>query len=282
MPEKPWFRLYVSMTQDRRLRREEPYVRWAWVCVLAVARRAKVAGFLMFDDGVLMDAKDLADEAAITLEQARYAWGLFTHDAADGGLGWVIDVDGIPYVDGWSRKQFESDTSAVRMRKWRAERAAKAQVKAPVTSHDRHGDGARVQRREQSTEKPNASVSGAKPAAGYTPAFEEFWSNYPRKTEKKRAYRVWNARMRAGVDPTLLMQAAKGYADVCRREGRDERVIKMAATFLGADEVYLDYMPKAPRKPREKQPCVGCGGSGVIEDADGVWGCGVCHGTGVC
>lgn len=76
----------------------------------------------------------------------------------------------------------------------------------------------------------------------YSSEFEQFWSVYPRKREKQRAYRAWQARMRAGVPPNDLIAAAKAYALECKTEGRPERFIKHGSTFLGPDGSYKDYL----------------------------------------
>ncbi|MCX5973286.1 MAG: hypothetical protein NTU59_01155, partial [Coprothermobacterota bacterium] len=44
---------------------------------------------------------------------------------------------------------------------------------------------------------PNEDAIEEKPAnPSYPPEFEQFWQQYPRQTEKKRAFRVWRARIK--------------------------------------------------------------------------------------
>lgn len=76
----------------------------------------------------------------------------------------------------------------------------------------------------------------------YSPEFEEFWSVYPRKVEKLRAYKCWQARMREKVPPSDLIAAARHYAEKCLREGTEEKFIKHPATFLGPTRPYEDYI----------------------------------------
>lgn len=91
-------------------------------------------------------------------------------------------------------------------------------------------------------EKPQKGGARVKPGKGeYTTAFEEFWKNYPRKIEKKGAFKAWNTRLREGVAPELLINAAKGYSASCRQKKTEERFIKHPATFLGSEEPYLSY-----------------------------------------
>jgi len=80
--------------------------------------------------------------------------------------------------------------------------------------------------------------------------FEKFWAVYPRKVEKQRAYRCYKIRIREGLSEGLTMEdlvrdlvnAAANYADQCQRQGTQPRYIKLAATFLGPDKPYLDWL----------------------------------------
>jgi hypothetical protein len=89
-------------------------------------------------------------------------------------------------------------------------------------------------------------------AARYPPAFEEAWLAYPRKVEKRAAYRAWQARRREGCDPADLAASARHYAAAVA--GRDPRYVKHAATFWGRDRPYEEYVrgtgpPQARAEP---------------------------------
>lgn len=88
----------------------------------------------------------------------------------------------------------------------------------------------------------------------YSADFEAFWKAYPRKKEKRRAWRVWKTRIRERVAPADLIQAATNYAATCR--GKEERYVKLAATFLGPDRPYEEYLKgvdgDGPTSPAEK------------------------------
>lgn len=81
----------------------------------------------------------------------------------------------------------------------------------------------------------------------YPPEFEQFWQQYPIQTEKKRAFRIWQNRIKDQVDPHDLIQAAKHYAAFCRRRRTDPDYIKHPTTFLGPLKVYKDWI-ESPRK----------------------------------
>lgn len=76
----------------------------------------------------------------------------------------------------------------------------------------------------------------------YTPEFEEFWQHYPRKVEKKRAFRMWKARLKEKVSPSDMIRACMNYAEYCRQNGTEMRYIKHPSTFLGPDKPYEEYI----------------------------------------
>jgi hypothetical protein len=90
---------------------------------------------------------------------------------------------------------------------------------------------------------PSEDPMGKKPAnPSYPPEFEQFWQQYPRQTEKKRAFRAWKARIRDKVDTRDLIKAAQNYATHCCRRRTDQEYIKHPSTFLGPLEVYRDWI----------------------------------------
>ncbi|QNB45859.1 hypothetical protein BR63_05735 [Thermanaerosceptrum fracticalcis] len=78
----------------------------------------------------------------------------------------------------------------------------------------------------------------------YSPEFETFWSHYPRKVEKKGAYKCWNTRLKEGVSPEDMIMAAKNYAAECKRKNTEEQYIKHPKTFLGPNTPFMEYVPK--------------------------------------
>lgn len=90
---------------------------------------------------------------------------------------------------------------------------------------------------------------------GYSPEFEEFWSVYPRRVEKKAAFRKWQTCLKAGASAADMIRAARNYAEDCRRRGTEKRFIKHASTFLGPDRPFLEWVngPPEPSLPN-RQP----------------------------
>lgn len=91
----------------------------------------------------------------------------------------------------------------------------------------------------------------------YICAFDEFWKIYPRKNDKARAYKQYQARLNDGYSEDQLLTACKNYAAECEKEKREQRYIKHGATFLSANEPFLDYL---------KGEVNGTGSSDVVRD----------------
>ena len=78
----------------------------------------------------------------------------------------------------------------------------------------------------------------------YTCAFAEFWKEYPRKKEKAKAYKCYQARLKDGYSEEELLTSAKAYKKECEERNTEERYIKLPATFLGASTPFIDYLKK--------------------------------------
>ena len=76
----------------------------------------------------------------------------------------------------------------------------------------------------------------------YNVCFEEFWNHYPRKKEKANAYKKYLARCKAGRSEQELLEACLNYEVECKATKREERYIKLAATFLSESEPFVDYL----------------------------------------
>lgn len=101
-------------------------------------------------------------------------------------------------------------------------------------------------------EKPTGSEEGGAQSekrtgkGGYTQEFEEFWSHYPKRVEKQKAFRCWTARINKKVNPKDMIFAAINYTKHCEANVTEQRYIKNPSTFLGPDEPYKDYINYFP------------------------------------
>ncbi|MEI6309909.1 MAG: hypothetical protein WCP58_09745, partial [bacterium] len=121
-----WFRLYTGICADPKLRRLPVSQRWAWVVVLALAKESPQPGRLLLCEGLPLRADDLADQAHITLREAEEALASFLLQ------GMVTEEDGIYDVVHWAKRQYLSDCSSERVRRFRQKEAALVSPPAAV------------------------------------------------------------------------------------------------------------------------------------------------------
>ncbi len=81
---------------------------------------------------------------------------------------------------------------------------------------------------------------------GYTEEFLEFWRHYPRKLEKKAAFRRWKTLIKRKIAPVDLIRASRNYDEYCRKSKTEPRFIKHATTFLGPDNHFEDFVHGIP------------------------------------
>ena len=82
----------------------------------------------------------------------------------------------------------------------------------------------------------------SEPRAPYPPDFERFWSDYPRKTEKRSALKAWKARLREGIAAEDLIRASAAYGEAMA--STEERFVKTPARFLSPDRVFEEWLNK--------------------------------------
>ena len=88
--------------------------------------------------------------------------------------------------------------------------------------------------------------------------FAAFWAVYPRKDGKQSAWRRWQTRRHEKVTAATMTAAAANYAAYCEAVGTEQRFIKHAATFIGPDRHYEEWLeprtaPKNGGRGREAE-----------------------------
>ncbi|AVZ14833.1 hypothetical protein DBP88_15980 [Enterobacter hormaechei] len=85
-----------------------------------------------------------------------------------------------------------------------------------------------------------ADTPKVKSSTNYSPAFEEAWQAYPKRSggnNKLSAFKAWNARIKQGVKPETMLEGVKRYAAFMASEGKiGTSFVKQAATFFGPDK----------------------------------------------
>lgn len=106
-----------------------------------------------------------------------------------------------------------------------------------------------------------ADTPKMKSSTDYSPAFEEAWQAYPKRSggnNKLSAFKAWNARIKQGVKPETMLAGVKRYAAFMASEGKiGTSFVKQAATFFGPDrhfdEAWLVETPAVKVPSRQEQ-----------------------------
>ena len=101
-----------------------------------------------------------------------------------------------------------------------------------------------------------ASADASAPARSakqdYSPEFETAWQAYPKRAggnSKAAAFKAWNARLKDGVKPEVMLAGVKRYAAYARATGSaGTQYVKQAASFFGPDRHFEEswQVPSAP------------------------------------
>ncbi len=83
---------------------------------------------------------------------------------------------------------------------------------------------------DSSSDESNTPQTPHRDADAYTPEFEAFWTAYPRKKDKRAAWKAWKAALKR-ADPEAIISAAKAEA----RRPCELKFRKYPASWLNAD-----------------------------------------------
>lgn len=82
-------------------------------------------------------------------------------------------------------------------------------------------------------------IPAKNPKGSYSDSFEAFWKQYPRRVDKKRAYRAWVKALEESGEDHIFAQA-RAYSSLCQLRNTETRFIRHPSTFLNnvADASY--------------------------------------------
>ncbi|EPP4975225.1 TPA: helix-turn-helix domain-containing protein [Klebsiella pneumoniae] len=101
-----------------------------------------------------------------------------------------------------------------------------------------------------------ASADASAPARSakqdYSPEFEKAWQAYPKRAggnSKAAAFKAWNARLKDGVKPEVMLAGVKRYAAYAQATGSaGTQYVKQAVSFFGPDR-HFEESWQAPSAP---------------------------------
>jgi hypothetical protein len=234
-----WFRWYEGTTEDGKFRVTARNagvtvrdVIALWAFILEDASSDEHRGICTRNEDFMASVLDFDDGVAERILEAMEDQNMISV-----GHGNITIIN-------WGKRQFETDktdgTNAERQRRFRErykETGAKRDRNGSVTAEKRPETEA-----DTETDKKKELRTVAKATRPADSAFEEFWKAYPRRkgaNPKHPAQKLFDAAVRAGTDPNLII----GGAHRCAQLERDKigtEYIPQAVKWL-RDRRWLDY-----------------------------------------
>lgn len=184
-----WFRFYHEVVDDPKVQRLSDRMFKSWVNFMCIAAK---------HDGALPDMEDVAYRLHVTKLKAEF---LLNELVKANLFEWE---GGIARPHNWNGRQFQSDGSTKRVQKFRTKRQPdvpetdERNVSETVdeTFHETKAetDQNRTDTEQSRTDPPKVPLPGDECLPRYTPEFEVFWGEYPRKTGKEAAFKAWQKR----------------------------------------------------------------------------------------
>lgn len=225
-----WFRFYDEALDDPKVQRLSDALYRRWTDFLCVASRNS--------GHITGDVESLAFIIRQTPVKVRAAL-----DALDNAG--LLDRDGDGYTPhGWRNRQYDSDSSAERMRRHRdKKRDGESDVTTPsqATSHPPNGDATEQIRADTEQIRTEQTTRARRADCPWQAAFDEFWTVYPLHKAKPAALKAYGKALKRAQHSEIIA-GAKRYADDPQRK---PDFTAHAATWLNADRWADEAPPSA-------------------------------------
>lgn len=258
-PSRPWLRLYTELLADRKVRRLDVDHRWLWVVCLVLARMSPKPGELLIADDEPVTIADIADQSG--MKPARVEAGMKQLEA----LGMVASGPGGWSIPAWWERQYESDTSADRVRKHRVVTTKRRYNAVTVTDQNTETDTeteTELLASAKRTRKPDLlwdailAVCGIEPdqltksgRAAYNAAVNDIRQAGGTPEDVPRRAAVYRRRYEATLTPNAL---AKHWASCGQAGDLEASVVQMSPGTRAALTGQPDRIAELDRQFREQ------------------------------
>ena len=212
-----WFRLYDDVLNDPKVQRLSGESFKFWINMLCIASK---------NGGVLPGIEDMA----FALRVSNDVCTSLIDELKTCGL-----IDGskrlVPH--GWEKRQYKSDTSTDRVKRFR-ERSRNVTETVSETAPDTDTET------DTETDKNQKKIPKKRDRSAGSAEFENFWLVYPRKINRAVALKAFEKATRK-TEADLIITAVRGY-----KFADDEQFIPHPATWLN-QERWIDGTPTSIR-----------------------------------
>lgn len=233
-----WFRMYSEARNDAKIRSLSDSEHRVWFNLLCFANEQEARGSICDYDDDLLAVEVASGDIELLQQTLSRLVKLRIINIEEG------DIEFINFRKrNYDNPSDNPDSTRERKRKQRErEKQCHDKSRGVTTSHDIYTDTETDTETDinNNTCLPDGDLTDKRNADQYPADFEELWTYYPRKTEKKAAFACFKARKKAGHLARDMLDAVKVYARECT--GKEERYIKQAKTFLGPNTPFIDYV----------------------------------------
>lgn len=229
-----WFRFYDAVLDDPKVQKLDPKLFKAWVNLLCLASR---------NDGRLPAEPDIAFAIRCTeTEAARTIAALV-------GCGLIDAIDDGYEPHNWNERQFKSDGSAERVRRFRKRHGNVTGNGECNVTGTADGTGPDTEQNRADSEQKESPPSARPMDKEIEADFEQWYAAYPLRKSRQAAFTAYRRARKAGETREALLTGAERYRDDPRR---NPDFTKHPATWLNQrcwlDEAAAVAPPAAKQK----------------------------------
>lgn len=233
MSDVKWIKLSTQMFEDEKIRLiekkpEADTVLIIWIKLLAQAGKTNAAGYVFLSENIPYSDEMLSTIFSRPIEAVKSALQILTQYKMI-----EISANNMILICNWEKHQniegLERIREKNRLRKQKErERKKSISTDQSVTRHVTHSHDLEE---EKESEKNKIKIINS-----YSKEFEQFWLMYPRKVDKKKAYKSYGKIIKNHPIEAVLT-GTRSYASQVKHT--EIKYIKHPATFLN-NESFLD------------------------------------------
>lgn len=238
MSEVKWIKLSTHMFEDEKIRLiehmpEADTILIIWVKLLAQAGKTNATGFIYLNENIPYTDEMLATIFNRPIATVRLALKTFET------FGMIeITDDHFISIANWNKHQ--NLAGLEKIREQTRKRVAKHREQKAISNVTEN-----VTLRNATDIEEDIDKNKIKNNNSYSNEFEQFWNLYPRKVDKKKAFKSFKTAMKSHPLDTILFGTEK-YAQQVQH--KDKQYIKHPATFLNNDS-FIDGFEEGVGQP---------------------------------
>lgn len=243
MSEVKWIKLSVSMFEDEKIRLIETMpdadtILVIWVKLLAQAGKTNATGYIYLNENIPFTDEMLATIFNRPIATVRLALKTFEQFG-------MIEINEQNFISVANWEKHQNLAGLEKIREQTRQRVAKHREQKGISFSNvtvTHSNATDIEEDIDKNKKENKDI--------YSNEFEQFWLIYPRKVDKKKAFKSFKTAIKNHSLETIL-SGTQEYAK--QSEKTDKQYIKHPATFLNNDSFVDGYGERGNQTGQSKE-----------------------------